>query len=164
LAAGAMAWLAQLGPHTGYVAGVLGPIVVAGVGLGMVVAPSISTGTFGVAPEDAGVASATVTVGQQLGASIGTSLLNTIFAGSVASYLVTHALSAKSVGPSVLNGLAVAHGYDTAFWWSSGILTGGAVVVGLLLRPGPLLSRVTSQLRPGPAPELAAPASSAASA
>jgi hypothetical protein len=38
-----------------------------------VIAPSISTGTFGVAPQDAGVASATVTVGQQLGASIGTS-------------------------------------------------------------------------------------------
>ncbi len=34
-----------------------------------------ATGTFGVVPRDAGVASATVTVGQQPGASIGTSLL-----------------------------------------------------------------------------------------
>ena len=33
------------------------------------------------APQDAGVASATVTVGQQLGASVGTSLLNTICDG-----------------------------------------------------------------------------------
>ena len=115
LAAGAMVWLAQLGAHTGYAAGILGPIIVAGVGLGMVVAPSISTGTFGVAPLDAGVASATVTVGQQLGASIGTSLLNTIFAGAVASYLVADASSAKFVGGTSLNALAVAHGYDTAF-------------------------------------------------
>jgi hypothetical protein len=43
-------------------------------GYSPVIAPSINTGTFGVEPRDAGVASATVTVGQQLGASIGTSL------------------------------------------------------------------------------------------
>src|SRR6266545_2593544 len=63
---GATAWLAQLGPHTGYAAGVLGPLILAGIGLGMVIAPAINTGTFGVAPQDAGVASATVTVGQML--------------------------------------------------------------------------------------------------
>lgn len=53
----------------------------------MVIAPVLNTGTFGVAPQDAGAASATVTVGQQLGASIGTWLLNTIFASAVTSYL-----------------------------------------------------------------------------
>ena len=37
--------------------------------------------------ENAGVASATVTVGQILGGSIGTSLLNTIFAAAVTSYI-----------------------------------------------------------------------------
>ena len=63
-AAGGTAWLAQLGPHTGYTAGVLGPLILAGVGVGMVIAPAINTGTFGVAPQDAGAASATVTVGQ----------------------------------------------------------------------------------------------------
>ena len=93
--AGAMVWFAQLGPHTAYAAGVLGPIIMTGVGLGMVIAPSINTGTFGVAPQDAGVASATVTVGQQLGASIGTSLLNTIFASAVTSYVAAHLASAR---------------------------------------------------------------------
>ena len=82
-AIGLLLGLAQLGPHTGYAAGVLGPLVLAGLGLGMVIAPVINTGTFGVAPQDAGVASATVTVGQQLGASVGTALLNTIFTGAV---------------------------------------------------------------------------------
>ena len=62
--AGAMVWLAQLGPHTAYATGIVGPIIMIGAGLGMVIAPSINTGTFGVAPQDAGVASATVTVGQ----------------------------------------------------------------------------------------------------
>jgi hypothetical protein len=85
----------MLGTDAGYIAGVPGPHR-RWIGLGKVVAPSISTGTFGVAPQGAGVAAATVTVGQQLGASIGTSLLNTIFAGAVASYLVTHASAAGS--------------------------------------------------------------------
>jgi hypothetical protein len=64
----------------------------------VLLAASINTGTFGVAPQDAGVASATVTVGQQLGASIGTSLLNTIFAGAVASYIATHLALARLIG------------------------------------------------------------------
>jgi hypothetical protein len=106
-----------------------------------VIAPSINTGTFGVAPQDAGVASATVTVGQQLGASVGTSLLNTIFAGAVASYLTANIASARIIGRPALAGLALAHGYDTAFWWTAGILAGGAIVAGILFRPGPLVSQ-----------------------
>jgi hypothetical protein len=143
IGAGAMVWFAQLGAHTSYAAGVLGPIIMTGVGLGMVIAPSINTGTFGVAPQDAGVASATVTVGQQLGASIGTSLLNTIFAGAVTSYIAAHIASARLIGRQALTGLALAHGYDTAFWWTAGILAGGSIVAAILFRRGPLYSRNT---------------------
>jgi EmrB/QacA subfamily drug resistance transporter len=142
VAAGAMTWFAQLGVHTVYVDGVLGPLILTGIGLGMVIAPSINTGTFGVEPRDAGVASAAVTVGQQLGASIGTSLLNTIFASAVASYLAAHLAAhlAAGAGPGrqALAGLALAHGYDTAFWWAAGIFAGGAIVGGALFRRGPL--------------------------
>ena len=108
-------------------------MIVIGLGLGSVIAPSINTGAYGVAPQDAGVASATVTVGQQLGASVGTSLLNTIFASAVASYLVTHA----SLGPAASTE-ALAPGYDTAFWWATGIAVAGAVIAALLFRSGPL--------------------------
>jgi EmrB/QacA subfamily drug resistance transporter len=136
--AGGAAWLAQLGPHTGYATHLLGPLILMGIGLGMVIAPVINTGTFGVAPQDAGVASATVTVSQMLGGSVGTSLLNTIFAGAVASYLTAHLAAARLVGGHALTGLALSHGYDTAFWWIAGIFAGGAVVSGVLLRGGPL--------------------------
>src|SRR6266496_562470 len=138
VAAGAMTWFAHLGVHTAYADGVLGPLILTGIGVGMVIAPSINTGTFGVAPRDAGVASATVTVGQQLGASIGTSLLNTIFASAVTAYIAAHIASARLIGRPALTGLALAHGYDTAFWWIAGIFAGGAIVGGALLRPGPL--------------------------
>jgi MFS family permease len=137
-AAAGAAWLAQLGPHTGYAAGVLGPLILAGVGLGLVIAPAINTGTFGVAPQDAGVASATVTVGQQLGASVGTALLNTIYTGAVTTCLAAHLAATRLIGRQALTGLALAHGYDTAFWWTAGIFAFGAVIGGALLRPGPL--------------------------
>ncbi len=160
-AAGAMVWLAQLGPHTGYAAGVLGPLILVAIGLGLVIAPAINTGTFGVAPQDAGVASATVTVGQQLGASIGTSLLNTIFAAAVSSYLTAHLASARLIGRQALTGLALMHGYTTAFWWTAGIFAGGAVIGGTLLRRGPLVQQgapslahdevSTTQAKAGPA-------------
>jgi hypothetical protein len=137
-AAGGAAWLAQLGPHTAYATGVLPPIILAGIGVGMVIAPVINTGTFGLPPQDAGVASATVTVGQQLGASVGTSLLNTIFAAAVTSYLATHLAAGRLIGRPAQTGLALAHGYDIAFWWTAGIFAAGAVIAGVLLRPGPL--------------------------
>ena len=138
VAAGAAAWFAQLGPHTSYAGGVVGPLILTGVGLGMVIAPSINTGTFGVAPQDAGVASATVTVGQQLGASIGTSLLNTVFASAVTSYVAAHAASARAIGLPELTRLALLHGYDAGFALTAGILAGGSIVAGILFRRGPL--------------------------
>jgi MFS family permease len=144
-AAGGMAWLTRLGVNTGYTGGVLGPLILTGLGLGLVIAPSMNTGTFGVAPEDAGVASAMVTTGQQLGASVGTSLLNTIFASAVASYLIAHPGS---------QALAQLHGYDTAFWWTAGIFAAGAVVGGLLLRRGPLVSTAAPRAVPSTAATL----------
>jgi hypothetical protein len=120
---------------------VLGPLILTGVGLGMIIAPCINTGTFGVAPQDAGAASATVTVGQQLGVSVGTALLNTIFAAAAASYTAAHAASARLIGDPALAGLALARGYDTAFWWTAAIYAGGAVAAGTLLRRGPLVGQ-----------------------
>jgi len=148
-AAAGAAWLAHLGLHTGYATGVLGPLTLTGIGLGLVIAPVINTGTFGVARQDAGVASATVTVGQMLGGSVGTSLLNTIFAAAVTSYITAHLAAARVIGRPALIGLALTHGYDTAFWWIAGIFVTGAVVGGSLLRRGPLGQSRT----PSPAPD-----------
>jgi EmrB/QacA subfamily drug resistance transporter len=138
IASGGMLWLTQLGAHTGYVEGLLGPLILVAIGMGMVIAPSFNTGTFGVAPQDAGVASATVTVSQQLGASVGTSLLNTIYATAISSYLAANVASSAFTRRTVA-GLALAHGYDTTFRWTAGIFAAGALIGGIVLRPGPLV-------------------------
>ena len=141
LAAVGLALLTRIGVHSSYTTTVLPSLLIIGVGFGLVFAPVFNTGTFGVAPHDAGVASATINTGQQLGGSIGTSLLNTIFASTVASYIAAH-LSPATVAhghPSPqLTGLALIHGYTTAFWWSAAILAFGAIVAVTLFRNGPL--------------------------
>src|SRR5260221_9997129 len=73
-----------------------------------------------------------------LGGSIGPSLLNTILARVVASYLAVHFAAARLIGRHALTELALAHGYNAAFWWVAGIFAGGAGVGGVLLRPGQL--------------------------
>jgi EmrB/QacA subfamily drug resistance transporter len=144
VAAGGMVWLTRIGVQSGYVSAVLGPLMVTAAGLGQVIAPAVNTGTFGVAPHDAGVASATVNVGQQLGGSIGTAVLNTLVAGATASYLAAHLSRATVVAghPSAaLVQQSAVHGYTVGFWWTAGIFALGAVVCGTLLRRGPLYPR-----------------------
>ncbi|MBV9095454.1 MAG: MFS transporter [Streptosporangiaceae bacterium] len=141
LAAGSLVWLTGIGVHSDYVSAVLGPLMVAGLGFGFTIAPSMNTGTFGVAPQDAGVASATLNTGQQIGGSIGTSLLNTIFASAVAHYLTSHLSPATVVhghlAPS-LAAMSLIHGYTTGFWVAAAIFGAGAVICGTLFRSGPL--------------------------
>jgi EmrB/QacA subfamily drug resistance transporter len=152
LAAGGLALLTRIGVHSSYATAVLPSLLMMGLGLGLVFAPVFNTGTFGVPPADAGVASATVNTGQQLGGSIGTSLLNTIFASAVASYLTAHISPATAIHgrPSPqLTGLALIHGYSTAFWCSAAVLTCGAIVAGTLLRSGPLTRAGAPLPQPG---------------
>ena len=144
LAAVGMAWLTRIGVHSSYATAILPPLLVNGFALGMVIAPSINTGTYGVDPADAGVASASVNTGQQLGGSIGTSLLNTVAASATAAYL-TARLSARTLAggkPGVsLVRVAQVHGYTTAFWWAFAIFCFGAVVAAVLFRWGPLATQ-----------------------
>jgi EmrB/QacA subfamily drug resistance transporter len=119
-----MAWLAQVGVDSTYAGDVLLPLLVEGVGIGLTMATAMNTATLGVSAGDAGVASALVNTGQQVGGSIGTALLSTLAAGAATSYLAH--------GPAA----AAVHGYTTAFWWAAAIFAGGAVLCGLLLRGG----------------------------
>ena len=162
LAAGSLVWLTGIGVHSGYASAVLGPLMVAGLGFGFIIAPSMNTGTSEVAPQDAGVASATLSTGQQIGGSIGTSLLNTIFASAVAHYLTSHLSPATAVhghpAPS-LTGMSLIHGYTTGFWVAAAIFGAGAVICATLFRFGPL--RTSGSAAAAPAGAAVQPAATA---
>ena len=130
LSAVGMAWMTGIGVTGDYVGQILGPLLLIGAGIGLVMAPAMGSATLGVNPDDAGVASATVNTMQQIGGSIGTALLNTLATSAAAAFMV-----GKNPTKDVL-ALAQLHSYTTAFWWSAGIFAVGAVVCGLLLRSG----------------------------
>ncbi len=130
VAAGAMIWMSQLTLASTYISGVLGPLIVTGLGMGLVFAPSFSVGTLGVAEHDAGVASAMVNTSQQIGGSIGTALLNTLAASAAVHFLATHAPTAHAMAEATI------HSYTTAFSDSALIFLAGALVTGALLRSG----------------------------
>ncbi len=124
----AMVWFAQLTPTSSYAGHVLPGLMLMGFGMGNIFAPAIATATHGVELTDTGVASAMVNTMQQVGGSIGTALLSSIFASSVAAYA-----AGKPRTPEVFNAATV-HGYTVAFWIAAGVFAVGAVVVGTLMR------------------------------
>ena len=153
LGAASAGLLTRLGVHSSYTADILPSIILIGAGLGLIFAPVADTGTAGVATQDTGVASATVNTGNQLGGSIGTSLLNSLFASAVATYIAGNFAHGSVNGrpTPALTEAAVLHGYTTAFWWVMGIFALGAVVAGSLLRSGPLARYARAESTQAPA-------------
>jgi EmrB/QacA subfamily drug resistance transporter len=134
--AAALFGLHQLGSNSSYGSHILPYLIVLGIGFGLSVAPAFSTGTLGLVPQDAGVGSATLNAAQQVGGSIGTSLLNTVAAGAAASYLVGRVASPANLDAALL------HSYTTAFLWSALIFVVGAVVAAMVFQSGSLASLV----------------------
>jgi EmrB/QacA subfamily drug resistance transporter len=130
VSAAGMAWLTWLDLDSGYATHILPPLLVLGIGFGLIMATAMSVGTLGIEPADAGVASATVNTSQQIGGSIGTAVLNTLAASAAADYLVGRQPSPDVIAQSMLQS------YHTAFWWSAAFFAIGAIVCGLLIPAG----------------------------
>jgi predicted MFS family arabinose efflux permease len=126
-----IALLTRLTPDASYVSHVLPTEILLGLGLGIALVPCISTATNNAEPRDVGITSATTNTSQQIGASVGTALLNTIAATATAAYLASHARSAGAVAQ------ATVHGFATASWWAAGSLVLGALVGGILIDAHP---------------------------
>ena len=153
LLAGGQVWLTRIGLRGDYVGDILGPLMITGLGMGLMFSTAMNTGTYGVAPSDAGVASASVNTGQQLGGSIGTALLNTIAASATAGYIALH-IAVAGHSPTALRAVTAAglvHGYTTVFWWCVAIFAGGAILCGSLMRSGPLQAPAAAGGSPVPA-------------
>ena len=121
VAAAGLVLLTQLHAGSSFVSVVLPAELLLGLGLSTAMVPAFSVATHGVDPREAGVASATVNAAQQVGASLGVAVLNTIAASATAAYL----------GPRTE---AVLHGFAQATGWGAAIMVLSAVVAALLVR------------------------------
>jgi predicted MFS family arabinose efflux permease len=124
-----LAWLTQVWVTSGYVDGILGPMVLFGLGMGLLFVPLTIVAVSGVEPHQAGAASSLLNVMQQVGGSLGLSILVTVFgtasrneaASQVATLLATAPPDAQAqfqqTGqlPPAYADQVLAHGISTAF-------------------------------------------------
>jgi EmrB/QacA subfamily drug resistance transporter len=122
ITAAGFAWLSGLPAQPAYLSHVLGPIVLAGTGMGLMVFPVTVTATSDVAPRDAGLASGLVTMGRQIGGAVGLAALVTL-AGSVSRHSGLHAQA------------AVLHGYRAALLAAAGVSVAGGIAALFIRKP-----------------------------
>jgi EmrB/QacA subfamily drug resistance transporter len=130
-----LALLTGIGPASRYAGGVLPALLVMGFGLGLVFGPAQNAATGGVTPGEAGVASAMVNIGQQIGGSIGTAVFSALAATKITSYLHAHAVTAAQ--PATIAAATIAS-YHLVFWIAAAVFLVSGAVAALLFRSGPL--------------------------
>ncbi|WP_435172718.1 MFS transporter [Actinacidiphila sp. bgisy145] len=113
-------WITQLSSSDGYAAGLLGPLMLIGFGVGWTMMPLNTFILSGVQPKEAGSASGLLQTMQQVGGSLGLSVLVTVF-GTVSRH--TH-------GDAFISGA-------TAAFTLAAVFVAAALVMVLLLKAPP---------------------------
>jgi len=132
VATGAMFWLTQLSVHSSYVGGLLGPIIVMSLGMGLAFVPLTLTAVAGVAKEDSGVASAVLNTMQQVGGALGLATLTTVSTSAATSRADELGLTAQA--RAAFNPDTFTHGADAAYLVAALIMVVAAVVIYGVLR------------------------------
>ncbi|WP_248502764.1 MFS transporter [Streptomyces sp. D2-8] len=118
-------WLSRIDSGGSYAVEILGPIVLAGLGLSVAFVQLTALAVDGVPERDAGLAGGLVNTTRQIGGVIGLACLATL-AGSVTAEVSGHASVPE----------ALTAGYRAAFAVSAAILAVTALLAPLLTRPG----------------------------
>jgi EmrB/QacA subfamily drug resistance transporter len=127
-----MLLLVGIDETTPYATHVLPAELLMSVGLAGVFIPGASLALVNIGHHDAGVASAVLNTSQQIGGSLGTALLNTVFASAVTAFLAANVLPSDPTGGADLLPAAYIHGYHVAFIWGA-CLFGVALLATLVL-------------------------------
>lgn len=104
IAAAGIAWLVGAPTHPAYLAHILGPALLAGAGISLMLLPVTLAGTAGIDPEDAGAAAGLLNTSRQVGGAIGLAVLTTV-AATATTHATHHATYLA----------ALVHGYHVAF-------------------------------------------------
>ena len=125
LIAGGLLWFAQVPAQGGtYVADVLGPSLLAAVGLGFAFVPVTIAAVTGTEPHEAGLASGLINTSQQIGGALGLAILAT-----VANSRTQSLLHAGVHNPAV----ALTKGFERAFLIGAGFAVVGAILAAILI-------------------------------
>jgi len=107
-----MAWLSRVTPATGYWTGVFGPMMLLGIGMGLVFVPLTTASLAGVPPQDSGAASGFVNMLQLVGGSLGLGVLVSVY-GTATRHAAGHPVPGLSAFAQAQH--AATHGIAAAF-------------------------------------------------
>jgi len=125
LIAGALLWFSRVpAPGGHYAADILGPSILAAVGLGLAFVPVTIAAVTGTEPHEAGLASGLINTSQQVGGALGLAILATI-ANSHTQSLFHSGIRSSSV--------ALTKGFDLAFFVGAGFAVVGAILAATLI-------------------------------
>jgi EmrB/QacA subfamily drug resistance transporter len=94
IATGGMFWLSRINENSHYASGLLGPMMITALGMGLIFVPLSLVALAKVGDNDAGVASSLLNVGQQVGGSIGLAILGTVAWSAVATSIHAQVVAA----------------------------------------------------------------------
>ena len=129
--------LSRVTEHSGYISGVLGPVLAISFGLGLIFVSTTIVAVAGVSPRESGLSSALLNVGQQLGGSIGIAVL-----GTIAATVTRNQLAIRTPTPALINHAFTA-GYRSAFAISALIALVGFVVAAAVIKGRPQNTEVS---------------------
>ena len=112
--AGGLYWLSRMTEHGTYAGALLGPTLLTGIGLGLLIVPLQLIALARVAEADSGVAASLLNVGRQAGGSIGLAVLGTV-AWTVVAGHARGARDARGEASASAYRHALAAGFDRAF-------------------------------------------------
>lgn len=124
----ALLWFGQVPVNGSYVSDLLGPMVVAAIGLGLAFVPVTIAAVSGVSKDESGLASGLINTSQQIGGALGLAVLGTI-ASSKTTDLIATAQGAPAAVPAALT-----EGFQLAFMTGAGFAVIGIVATLLLVR------------------------------
>jgi EmrB/QacA subfamily drug resistance transporter len=125
LIAGGLLWFSQLSATDGsFLADVLGPSLLAAVGLGFAFVPVTIAAVTGTRADEAGLASGLINTSQQVGGALGLAILAT-----VANSRTQGVLTSGVHNPAI----ALTKGFDRAFLFGAGFALAGAILAALLI-------------------------------
>jgi hypothetical protein len=126
LISGGLLWFGQISPDGTFLTDILGPSLLAAVGLGFAFVPQTIAAVSGVEEREAGLASGLINTSQQVGGALGLALLST-----VAFTQIDDAAAAAGGAPSPA---ALTDGYADAFMVGSAIALLGVLATLVLIR------------------------------
>jgi EmrB/QacA subfamily drug resistance transporter len=139
-----MAWLSRVTPATGYWSGIFGPMLLIGLGMGLVFVPLTTASLAGVPAADSGSASGLVNMLQLVGGALGLGVLVSVY-GTAYRHAASHPLVGLNPDtPFAQSQYLTTHGIATAFGFAAILNVCSLLVIITMIK--------TQRLVPAPAP------------